>query len=87
MRGFPVGKARYCFLILFRGSLGNSLRKRTKYAVTLLPAIISVTAKMIMMMPQQRRGVSASPKIVTPKKMAVSGSKAPRMAVGVEPIY
>lgn len=32
-------------------------------------------------------GVKASPNTATPKKTAVTGSSAPRMAVGVEPIY
>jgi len=38
-------------------------------------------------MPPAERSVIRSPKTVIPKKMAVSGSNAPRMAVGVEPIY
>ena len=32
-------------------------------------------------------GVSGSPKTATPKKTAVTGSSAPRMAVGVDPMY
>ncbi len=46
-----------------------------------------VTAKMIMIMPQHNRSVNDSPKTVTPKNTAVNGSKAPRIAVGVEPMY
>ena len=38
-------------------------------------------------MPRIMRGVSCSPKISTPKNKAVTGSKAPRIAVGVEPMY
>ena len=37
--------------------------------------------------PMLSRRVSISPNTVTPKNMAVTGSSAPRMAVGVEPIY
>ena len=46
-----------------------------------------VTARMIRMIPQHNRNVNDSPKTVTPKNTAVNGSKAPRIAVGVEPIY
>ena len=53
----------------------------------MLPAIINVTARIINTIPQHNLGVRLSPKIVTPKNTAVTGSKAPRMAVGVEPIY
>ena len=38
-------------------------------------------------MPQHILSVRVSPKIITPKKTAVTGSKAPRIAVGVEPMY
>jgi len=53
----------------------------------LLPAIIIVTARMINNIPQPILGVKVSPNTATPKKTAVTGSSAPRMAVGVEPIY
>ena len=46
-----------------------------------------LTAPMMSTKPRQMRGVSCSSKIVTPKNTAVRGSKAPRMAVGVEPIH
>ena len=42
---------------------------------------------MINTIPQHNLGVRLSPKIVTPKNTAVTGSKAPRIAVGVEPMY
>lgn len=48
---------------------------------------MSVTAVTIMIMPQLTRTVRTSPNTVTPKNTAVSGSNAPKMAVGVEPIY
>ena len=51
------------------------------------PATRAETAAMIMTIPNIRRGVSASPKTVTPKNTAVRGSSAPSMAVGVDPIY
>lgn len=51
------------------------------------PAMINVTARMIIMIPQLSLGVKISPKTVTPKNTAVKGSNAPRIAVGVEPIY
>ena len=51
------------------------------------PAIIKVTARIIITIPQLSLGVSDSPKMVTPKNTAVRGSRAPRIAVGVEPIY
>lgn len=41
---------------------------------------------MINTIPQHNLGVRLSPKIVTPKNTAVTGSKAPRIAVGVEPM-
>ena len=53
----------------------------------LLPAMMNVTAKIISTIPRHSLGVSCSPKMVTPKKTAVTGSKAPSMAVGVEPMY
>ena len=46
-----------------------------------------LTALIIRMKPNMIRGVSDSWNTVTPKNTAVTGSKAPRMAVGVEPIY
>ena len=38
-------------------------------------------------MPSPSRAVIRSPNTVMPKMMAVTGSSAPRMAVGVEPMY
>lgn len=49
--------------------------------------MISVTAAIIRNIPHSSLSVRDSPKIVTPKNTAVKGSRAPRMAVGVEPIY
>ena len=51
------------------------------------PAMTMVTATIIITSPTHSLGVSVSPKTVMPKKMAVTGSNAPRMAVGVEPMY
>ena len=51
------------------------------------PAIISVTAAIIISIPHNIRGVNASPNTVTPIITAVTGSNAPRIAVGVDPIY
>lgn len=51
------------------------------------PAIISVTAAIIISIPHSIRGVNASPNTVTPIMTAVTGSNAPRIAVGVEPMY
>lgn len=51
------------------------------------PEMMSVTATKIRMMPQTRRNVSDSPKTSTPMTTAVTGSNAPRMAAGVEPMY
>ena len=51
------------------------------------PAIIRVTARIIISIPRLNIGVKISPKTVTPKKKAVRGYKAPSIAVGVEPIY
>ena len=47
---------------------------------------MSVTAARISATPVRMRGVSRSPKTSTPKKSAVTGSSAPRIAVGVEPM-
>ena len=69
------------------GNRGKSFLKRIKWLVMLLPAIIIVTARMINNIPQPILGVKVSPNTATPKKTAVTGSSAPRMAVGVEPIY
>ena len=52
----------------------------------MFPAIISMTATMISTMPQPMRRVRVSPKTATPKNTAVTGSSAPRIAVGVDPI-
>lgn len=51
-----------------------------------LPAMMRMTAEDIKMMPIASRGVNDSPKTVMPIITAVSGSKAPIMAVGVEPM-
>ena len=51
------------------------------------PAMMSVTARMMRTMPVPMRGVIDSPKTVMLKKTAVSGSNAPKIAVGVEPMY
>lgn len=48
--------------------------------------MMSVTARIINIIPQVSRNVKLSPKMVTPKKTAVTGSRAPRIAVGVEPM-
>ena len=77
----------HLFFTRFNGNLGNSFLKRTKWEVMLLPAIMKVTARIINTIPQHNLGVKDSPKTVTPKNTAVTGSKAPRMAVGVEPMY
>ena len=50
------------------------------------PAMTRVTAMRIMTMPMLSRRVIRSPNIVMPKIIAVTGSRAPSMAVGVEPI-
>ena len=50
------------------------------------PATTIVTAAIINTMPAKSRGVMTSWKMVTPKMSAVTGSKAPSMAVGVAPI-
>lgn len=88
MYSFDLADSLYClFFICFKGNRGNNFLNRTKCVVILLPAIINVTARIINTIPQHNLGVRLSPKIVTPKNTAVTGSKAPRMAVGVEPIY
>lgn len=51
------------------------------------PAMTLVTAVIINASPRLSRRVSLSPNTVIPNRMAVTGSRAPRMAVGVEPIY
>ena len=53
----------------------------------LLPAMMIVTARIINNIPQPILGVKVSPNTATPKNTAVTGSSAPSMAVGVEPIY
>ena len=55
--------------------------------MTLFPAITKVTATMMMMSPNHSRGEMISSNTVMPINMAVTGSNAPNMAVGVEPMY
>ena len=50
------------------------------------PAMMSVTATRISATPTPIRNVKRSPKTMTPKNNAVTGSSAPRIAVGVEPM-
>ena len=68
-------------------SLGNSFRNRNICVVMFPLAMIKVTEKMIITIPVASFGVNDSPNMVTPKITAVTGSNAPRIAVGVEPIY
>ena len=75
-----------CFLRL-RGSFGNIFLKRVKCTVILLPAITKVTATIIKIRPIDSRSVNVSPNTVIPKKMAVTGSRAPNIAVGVVAMY
>ena len=51
------------------------------------PAITIVTAAIINTIPKPSFTDNLSPNTIIPKKRAVSGSSAPRIAVGVEPIY
>ena len=51
------------------------------------PATTRVTAMIIRTIPVQSRNVIVSLNTITPKNTAVSGSSAPSMAVGVEPMY
>ncbi len=51
------------------------------------PATTAVTAIIMRDSPLVSRMVTVSPKTVMPKKMAVTGSREPRIAVGVEPMY
>ena len=53
----------------------------------LLSRIMSVTEKRISRIPNARRNVNISPKTVIPTNAAVTGSKAPMMAVGVDPMH
>ena len=53
----------------------------------MLPAITKVTAMIISVNPMLSLNVSVSPNTVIPKKIAVTGSNAPSMAVGVDPMY
>ena len=48
--------------------------------------MMSVTAVSIITTPNMMRPVSCSPNTTTPQNKAVTGSSAPKMAVGVEPI-
>ena len=48
--------------------------------------MISRTPASMSTIPQAKRWVNASPKTHTPTATAVSGSRAPSMAVGVEPM-
>lgn len=77
-----IKRATYLRLIF-----GNSLRNLIRWEVTLFPAITNVTATMMMMSPNHSRGEMISSNTVMPINMAVTGSNAPNMAVGVEPMY
>lgn len=50
-------------------------------------AAISATEQIIIAMPAKMRSVKGSAKIMTLRNTAVAGSSAPRIAVGVLPIY
>ena len=49
--------------------------------------MISVTDKMISIIPEMMRNVGGSLNTSTPKNTAVTGSNAPRIAVGVDQMY
>ena len=73
MQDYPL-TARQCRVYFFASSSKG------------LAAIISVTAVNIINTPSMMRGVSCSPNTATPKNRAVTGSNAPKMAAGVEPM-
>lgn len=73
MQDYPL-TARQCRVCFFASSSKG------------LAAIISVTAVNIINTPSMMRGVSCSPNTATPKNRAVTGSNAPKMAAGVEPM-
>lgn len=65
---------------------GNSFFDLLSHLPNLLLATTSVTAMTMSTIPIESRGVMISPKTKYPKNSAVTGSKAPKMAVGVLPM-
>ena len=74
------------FLASYRESW-EQFPETDQLACNIAPAMTNVTATIIITSPKLSLTVRLSPKTAIPKKMAVTGSNAPRMAVGVEPIY
>lgn len=66
---------------------GQSFRKRNSCLWIVEEAITIVTPVIISKSPVNMRDVNCSPNITTPKKTAVTGSRAPKIAVDVDPIY
>lgn len=65
---------------------GRNFRIRRITFDMLLPAITNVTAVRMSISPMLSRVVNDSPNAKMPMRMPVSGSMAPNMAVGVEPM-
>ena len=74
----------YIFLC---GSFGNIFLNLTNTVEMFSPATTIVTDDMISINPHTLRNVSVSSNTKIPKKTAVTGSKTPNIAVGVEPMY
>lgn len=77
----PINLATQC---LFEGNIFLNLNK---ILPSLSPATTNVTEVMTSISPINMRVVMTSLKTTMPKNTAVTGSKTPNIAVGVEPIY
>ena len=74
----------YIFLC---GSFGNIFLNLTNTVEMFSPATTIVTDDIISINPHTLRNVSVSSNTKIPKNTAVTGSKTPNIAVGVEPMY
>ena len=77
----PINLATQC---LFEGNIFLNLNK---IFPRLSPATTNVTDVITSISPITIRVVNISPKMTAPKNTAVTGSKTPNIAVGVEPIH
>lgn len=77
----PINSVTQC---LFEGNIFLNL---SKIPPILSPATTNVTEVMTRISPNNMRVVTTSLNTTMPKNTAVTGSKTPNIAVGVEPIY
>ena len=80
-----LDNAYICLLYTSR-SARRTTCPMAKRRCNVLEVMTNITARRISAMPKERRSVNTSPNISMPATTAVTGSRAPIMAVGVEPM-